>query len=148
MDQIEAAGDKISPDATHVIVHDAARPAVPFSDIDAVMDAAEKSDAVALASPLRTPLVEVDEGGNPVGYHLPAVVHAPADAAGLLEAKFAEMAAGGKELHPSQVKLVKGSPLNVRVGGRGDATLVKAMINMLPKPKVKPPSSPFEEAQW
>src|SRR3982750_3508496 len=31
VDQIKAAGDKVSPDATHVIVHDAARPAVPFS---------------------------------------------------------------------------------------------------------------------
>ena len=34
-------------------------------------------------------------------------------------------------------------------GGTGlGLTLVKAMINLLPKPKVKPPSSPFEEAQW
>src|SRR6266700_327297 len=34
IDQIAAAGANISADATHVIVHDAARPAVPFSDID------------------------------------------------------------------------------------------------------------------
>jgi len=26
--------------------------------------------------------------------------------------------------------------------------MVKTMLNMLPKPKIKPPSSPFEEAQW
>src|SRR5215210_1052382 len=31
IDQIAAAAGKISPDATHVIVHDAARPAVPYS---------------------------------------------------------------------------------------------------------------------
>ena len=38
--------------------------------------------------------------------------------------------------------------LNIRLGGPGDAGMAKAMINMLPKSKVKPPSSPFEEAQW
>ena len=40
---------------------------------------------------------------------------------------------GGREIHP----------VNVRVGGSGDVSLVKAMLNMLPKPKVKAPSSPF-----
>jgi hypothetical protein len=53
-----------------------------------------------------------------------------------------------QELHASQFTLLKGSPLNVRVSGGGDAGLVKNMINMLPKPKAKPLSSPFEEAQW
>ena len=148
VDQIKAAGDKISPDATHVIVHDAARPAVPYSDIDALMEAAEKSDAVTLAAPARTQLVELDEGGSPVSYHLPGSFMHLLTPQAYSKAKFAEMAAGGKELHPSQVKLLKGSSLNVRLGGGSDASLVKAMTNMLPKPKVKPPSSPFEEAQW
>jgi len=148
VDQIKAAGDKISADATHVVVHDAARPAVPYSDIDALLDAAEKSDAVSLASPVRTPLVEVDEGGGPVSYHLPASFMHLLTPQAYSKQRFAEMASNGKELHPSQVKLLKGSSLNVRLGGSGDASLVRAMINMLPKPKVKPPSSPFEEAQW
>ena len=34
------------------------------------------------------------------------------------------------------VTLVKGSPLNVRVGGGGDASMIKAMLNMMPKPKI------------
>ena len=148
IDQIKAAAEKVSPDATHVVVHDAARPAVPYSDIDALLEAAEKSDAVTLASPLRTPLVEVDEGGTPVSYHLPASFMHLLTPQVYSKAKFAEMASGGKELHPSQVKLLKGSSLNVRLGGTGDTSLVKAMTNMLPKPKIKPPSSPFEEAQW
>src|SRR4051794_372756 len=71
MDQIATAGEKISDEATHVIVHDAARPAVPYSDIDAIMEAVEKHPTVALATPLRTTLVETDEGGNAVGFHLP-----------------------------------------------------------------------------
>ena len=83
MDQIAAAGEKLCADATHVIVHDAARPAVPYSDIDALMEAAEKHDAVALAAPLPTTLVEVDEGGNPRRRPPAEPVHAPADAAGV-----------------------------------------------------------------
>jgi len=62
--------------------------------------------------------------------------------------KFLEMAAAKKEPHASQVTLVNGSPLNLRIGGAKDAALVKAMIGLLPKPKAKPLSSPFEEAQW
>ena len=41
MDQIHAVAEKISAEATHVIVHDAARPAVPYTDIEAIMEAAE-----------------------------------------------------------------------------------------------------------
>ena len=38
IEQAAAAGKTISADATHVIVHDAARPIVPYSDIDALLD--------------------------------------------------------------------------------------------------------------
>ena len=148
LEQAGAVAEKIAPECTHVILHDAARPAVPFSDIDAVMQAAEKHDAVTLAAPVRTTLVEVDEGCNPLAFHLaPQFMHLLTPQA-FSKAKFIEMASGGKEIHPSQMTIVKGSSLNVRVGGPGDASLARAMINMLPKPKVKPMSSPFEEAQW
>lgn len=148
IDQIKAAGDKISADCTHVLIHDAARPAVPFSDIDGLMDAAAKADAVVLAAPVRGPLVEVDEGGNPLSYPRPGSFMHVLTPQAYSKQKFAEMASTGKELHPSQVTLVKGSPINMRLGGAGDASVVRAMINLLPKPKVRPPSSPFEEAQW
>jgi 2-C-methyl-D-erythritol 4-phosphate cytidylyltransferase len=148
LEQAKAALEKISPDATHVILHDAARPAVPYSDIDALMEAAAKHDAVVLAAPVRTTLVEVDEGGGAMAYHLaPHFMHLLTPQA-FSRAKFAEMASSGKEIHPSQTTILKGSSLNVRIGGSGDASLAKAMINMLPKAKVKPMNSPFEEAQW
>jgi 2-C-methyl-D-erythritol 4-phosphate cytidylyltransferase len=146
-DQITAAGAKVSDECTHVIVHDAARPAVPFSDIDAVMQAAETSPVVLLVSPLRNQLVEVDEGGNAVAYHLPTRYMHLLTPQAYAKAKFQEYAAG-KEPHASEATLVKGSPLNLRVGGSAEERVAKAMINMLPKPKVKAPSNPFEEAQW
>jgi 2-C-methyl-D-erythritol 4-phosphate cytidylyltransferase len=148
LDQAKAAVDKIAPECTHVILHDAARPAVPFSDIDALMEAVAKHDAVTLAAPVRTTLVEVDEGCNPMAFHLaPHFMHLLTPQA-YAKAKFAEMATSGREIHPSQTTILKGSSLNIRIGGSGDASLAKAMLNMLPKPKVKPLNSPFEEAQW
>jgi hypothetical protein len=62
--------------------------------------------------------------------------------------RFDELVQSKKEPHASEYAIVKGSGLNVRVGGGQDASLARAMINLLPKPKIKPPSSPFEEAQW
>src|SRR5690242_1749631 len=56
MDQIAAAKEKIAPEVSHVIVHDAARPAVPYTDIDAIMEAAEtmKKPALFLTTPARS----------------------------------------------------------------------------------------------
>lgn len=148
MDQLAAAAKGISDDASHVIVHDAARPAVPFSDIDSLMEAAEKHDVAVLATPVRSTLVEVDEGCSPMAYHLaPSFMHLQTPQV-FTKTKFIEMGSSGREIHPSQVTIVKGSPLNIRIGGSGDAAMAKVMINMLPKPKKKGPLTPFEEAQW
>jgi len=148
MDQLAAAAKTISAEATHVVVHDAARPAVPYSDIDALLQAVTQREAVVLATPARSTLIEVDEGGNALAYHLaPSFMQLQTPQA-FSKAKFLEMASSGHEIHPSQIGIVKGSPLNIRVGGGGDAGIAKVMINMLPKPKVKGPMTPFEEAQW
>jgi 2-C-methyl-D-erythritol 4-phosphate cytidylyltransferase len=131
-----------------VIVHDAARPAVPYFDIESGMEAAEKNAVVGLVSSVRGTLVELDEGGQAIGYQRPDRFALLVTPQFFSRAKFDEMAKAKRETHASEVTLIKASPLNVRVGGVGDNGLVKAMINLLPKPKVKPPSSPFEEAQW
>jgi 2-C-methyl-D-erythritol 4-phosphate cytidylyltransferase len=148
IDQIAAAKDRIEPEATHVIVHDAARPAVPYSDVDAVIEAAAKHDAVVLAAPSRTPLVEVDEGGNAMAVHPITRFMQLLTPQCFSRGRFDEIAGAKQDLHPSHLHIVKGSGLNVRIGGAGDLSLVKAMLNMLPKRKVKGPSNPFEEAQW
>lgn len=150
IDQWAAAEAKLSVEATHVIVHDAARPSVPYSDIEALMAAAEEGPAaaIALAAPVRGQLVELDEGGGPMALHGPSRFMQLLTPQVYTAAKFKEIVAGRQEVHASQLKLIRGSALNVRVGGAGDAGLAKAMIGMMPKPKVKPPSSPFEEAQW
>jgi 2-C-methyl-D-erythritol 4-phosphate cytidylyltransferase len=148
MDQIAGAVAMLNPEATHVLLHDAARAAVPYSDIDALMEAAEKHEAVALSTPVRGTLVETDEGGSPVAFHLPTHFSQLLTPQAFSKAAFLEMASKKTELHPSRLTLLKGSPLNVRIGGPGDATLLKSMLNMLPKPKSKAAINPFDEAQW
>ena len=59
-----------------------------------------------------------------------------------------EVADKGYESGWSRVAPVESSPLNVRVNGSGDASLAKAMVALLPKPKAKGATNPFEEAQW
>jgi 2-C-methyl-D-erythritol 4-phosphate cytidylyltransferase len=148
VDQIAAAAEKISAECTHVIVHDAARPAVAYSDIDAVMGESGKHAAVALVAPLRGALVETDEGGNPLAVHLPDHYVQLLTPQSFAKAKFVELAKAKKEIHASELYLIKGSPLNIRVASGQDASIAKAMINLLPKPKMKVSENPFEEAQW
>lgn len=147
VDQLAAAAEKVPAEATHVIVHDAARPAVAYSDIDELMARAEKHPIVALATPVRSTMVEIDDGGNPLAYHMPSRFMNLVTPQIFKREKFLELAKSKAEPHASEITLVQGNPLNVRLGG-GDAAMLKAMINLLPKPKLKGPTSPFEEAQW
>src|SRR5207249_559746 len=116
---------------------------VAYSDIDRLMEEAEKHEAVALTAPLRANLVELDEGHHPVALHNSNRFVQLLTPQAFSREKFLQMARSKSELHASELCLIKGSPLNVRVGGPGDAGLVKQMIAMLPKPKLKAPSSPF-----
>jgi 2-C-methyl-D-erythritol 4-phosphate cytidylyltransferase len=148
MDQIAGGAEKLLPSATHVIIHDAARPAVAYSDIDCVIEVAGKHPIVALTSPLRASLVELDEAHNPLAVHTSNRYVQLLTPQVFTRDRFLAMAKSKQEPHASEMHLEKGSPLNVRVGGSGDAALVNQMIRMLPRPKLKAPSSPFEEAQW
>jgi 2-C-methyl-D-erythritol 4-phosphate cytidylyltransferase len=148
IDQLAAAAPSLSNEASHVIVHDAARPAVAYYDIENLMECAAKNPAVALATPLRSPLIEVDEHGHAKRYHAPVNFMNLVTPMAFTKEKFLELAKTKTEFPASELMLVKGSPLNVRIGGSGDVSMIKAMLNMLPKPKVKGPTSPFEEAQW
>lgn len=147
-DQLAALAEKLSPEATHVVVHDAARPCVPFSDIDALLEAGEKQKAVVLTAPVRAPLLELDEGGGAAAAHLPSRFVQLLTPQVYAREAFLEMVKSRQPLHPSQLTLLPGSPLNVRVGSGADAGLAKALLGMMPKPKAKALNNPFEEAQW
>lgn len=148
-EQIATAASLLTADCSHVLVHDAARPCVPYTDIDALIaSAAGKSPITALSQPLRGTLLELDEGDNPVGI-LPSSHYLNLVMPMLLtRQKLLELAGAKREPHASELNLLSGSALNVRIGSAADGAFAKAMLSMMPKPKSKAATSPFEEAQW
>ena len=143
VEQLAAAQKVLKAEAKHVLVHDAGRPAVPYTDLDRLTERAGKHPAIALARQIRGTLAKTKIVPGPAEF-------ASIDAAEVLgvtlydRATFDAVAAGKG---PTTIELIDGSPLNLRCGW-ADAGVVKAMALLLPKPKVKAPSSPFEEAQW
>jgi 2-C-methyl-D-erythritol 4-phosphate cytidylyltransferase len=142
--QLADAKKALSDDARHILVHDGARPAVPYTDLDALLALAGKKDTVALATSVPGMLLKSSKlpgtGWNsdqPVAsMQTPVLFSRPAFDEAVRENRF-----------PTPIELIAGSFLNQRLG-TVDTSIVKAMIGLLPKPKVKAPSSPFEEAQW
>jgi len=102
---------------------------------------------VILASPVRSTLIEVDQGNNPVAQHGPAGFFHLLSPMTINRQRLTELTSG-REIHPSEWTIVRASHLNIRLSGAGDASLAKAMLNLMPKPKLKALSNPFEEAQW
>lgn len=147
LDQLVAASERLAGDASHVIVHDAARPVVPYTDIDQLMLEAEKHPVVALSSPVRSALVELDPHGGPVALRAAPEFAQLVTPLVYTRDRFLSMCKSRQEVHASELTLLKGSPLNVRVGGSGDAGIAKALLHMLPKKKASALGA-FEEAQW
>ncbi len=145
--QIAAAVPTLADDITHVIVHDAARPIVPYTDLDALFAEAEKADAVTLATPAPAPLVQLDEHRRGVAVFAADQFMQLLTPQAFSRKSIEQIAATGQELPIDQITLLKGSPLNIRVAGPGDAKLAQAMLSMLPMPK-KGALGAFEEAQW
>jgi len=119
-----------------------------YTDLDAIAAVADKHPVVALAVPCPSSLVEIDQGGNPLAMHLADQFMLLPTPQAFRKDKFQEMSATRKEPHAAEYHLIKGWPLNLRVGGAADASAAKAMISLLPRPKIKAADNPFEEAQW
>jgi 2-C-methyl-D-erythritol 4-phosphate cytidylyltransferase len=148
MDQLAAAADKISAECTHVILHDAARPAVAYGDIDSIMGEVEKHPVAIMTTPLRAGLLETEDSGKPLAFRPPQRFVQVVTPWALRKDKFLEMAKNKRDPIAAEAWLVRSSSLNIRVGASSDAAMAKVMINMLPKPKMRASDNPFEEAQW
>ena len=147
--QIASLAARVGEGITHVLVHDAARPALAFSDVDALLEAAghHPGRPIGLAAHVESGLVEVDGQGHAVGYR-------PAEAFRLLlwprlypKELLADLSQG-REPPAERLHLVPGLSQNVRCSHPSDAKRVAAMIKLLPERKREGPLSPFEEAKW
>ena len=148
MDQLAAAADKISAEATHVIIHDAARPAVAYNDLDALAAEAEKHPIVVMTTSIRGGVIETEESGKPIALRSGQRFQQVVTPWALRKDKFLEMVKNRRDPAPAEMWLLRSSPLNVRLSHPADVSMVKAMISLLPKPRIKASDNPFEEAQW
>lgn len=156
-----AAGLKAVPDeADLVAIHDAVRPCVTQTMIDAVFAEAAKSGAAILAIPLHGTIKRATDAGvidgtvprenlyeaqTPQVFKrqliLDAYANLPEEADSITDdAQLLELTG-----HP--VQIVKSDPTNLKITTRPDITLANAIIQARPAPKVKKFGA-FEEAQW
>ena len=149
---LQQLGDEID----LVAVHDAARPCVSEDDIESVFQAAEKTGAATLATPVTSTLKRVGrerqieetvdrsmlwQSQTPQVFRKQVLLDAyrelgsqrPTD-----EAQLVEMT-GGK------VTVVPGSPLNIKITTRADLRLAAACLDAAPKPKFDAPLHPFAD---
>jgi len=142
-----------------VCVHDAVRPCISQVWIDAVFAEAGKSGAAILAYPVHGTLKQVSEAKvvdrtvpredlweaqTPQVFRKDVLMKAYAgDLSGATDEAQLVEASG----HP--VSVVMGDPRNIKITTAADLALASAVINTLPKPKIKSDGrSPLDEARW
>jgi 2-C-methyl-D-erythritol 4-phosphate cytidylyltransferase len=146
-EQLQAVGRQLEPHIKHILVHDAARPAVAYTDLDLILSMTGQHDAVTEAVTLATKISGIIVAGTIPGVCQPTQGSFAECLTPTLYSRATFDTLCKTQKQPANMKLIEGSSLNVRCGTR-DAGFVKAMLSLLPKPKIKPRSSPFEEAQW
>jgi 2-C-methyl-D-erythritol 4-phosphate cytidylyltransferase len=155
-DSVRAALAKVSPEATHLAVHDAARPLVTSAEIDAVFAAAVETGAAILATPVTATLKRVEAGQiaattprdglwgaqTPQAFELGLyrrAVKAAGDVAVTDDAQLIERLG-------EPVAIVEGSPQNLKITTLEDLRLAAAILSAKPQATRKP-ASPFDEEE-
>jgi 2-C-methyl-D-erythritol 4-phosphate cytidylyltransferase len=161
-DSVANALAQVKPEADFVAIHDAVRPCVTDTQIDAVFTEAVKTGAALLAVPVADTIKQVD-----VQHQVKATVART----GLwlaqtpqvfrrdwLVGAYASRGKLGKDItddaqlieaagHP--VHVVEGSTSNLKITTKNDLSLAEAILKSRPKPKASGPIHPFaEEEMW
>ena len=137
VDRADRGGGRRSPDCTHVIVHDAARPAVPYlRHRGRSWKPPKSSDAVTLRRPSARRWSEVDEGGNPMAYHLPGQFMNLLTPQAFTETNSWKWPGARREIHPSQVTSDQGLvPQRPRSAAPADAGWSRRCSTCSPSPR-------------
>ena len=149
---------RVVDEADFVCVHDAVRPCVSVLWIDDVFAAAEKTGAAILARPVHGTLKRVGDGRTieqtvdreglweaqtPQVFRKELLLRAYDQADGAADDDAALVEALGEA-----VTVVPGDLRNVKITTRRDLSLAAAVVDALPKPKLRKSTRPFDEAQW
>ncbi len=157
-DSVQNALARVKADVDYVAIHDAARPLIVNDWITDLFEAAEKYDAVIPAVPVASTLKKVGDGKTiletvsreriyeaqtPQIFKRELLLEAyakrddfqPTDEAQLVE----------RIGHP--VKIIEGSPMNMKITRETDFHMAKALVDALPKPKLNNLLHPFEDEE-
>lgn len=153
-DSIERALARVKPDVDFVAIHDAARPCLAGEWIDRVFEAAVRSEAAILAIPVGGTLKRVAsdqtiqetvsrtglwEAQTPQVFSRKLLMEAYAKRDGFNATDDAQLVE--RIGHP--VKIVQGSPINLKIATQEDLRLAEHALKALPKPKFSGPAHPF-----
>jgi 2-C-methyl-D-erythritol 4-phosphate cytidylyltransferase len=160
-ESVRAALEHVDPAAELICVHDAVRPYVLETWIDAVFEEATKSGAAILAAPLSGTIKRVAESG---------VIDETVPREGLYEAQTPQVfrrdvllkayADLPKDFQPTDdaevvertghgVTIVPADRRNIKITTPGDMDLIAVLLKQMSrKAKGPAPGSPFDEAQW
>lgn len=153
-DSIERALARVKPDIEFVAIHDAARPCLAGEWIDRVFEAALRSEAAILAIPVGGTLKRVAgdqtvqetvsrtglwEAQTPQVFSRKLLMEAYSKRDGFLATDDAQLVE--RIGHP--VKIVQGSPINLKIATQEDLRLAEQALKAMPKPKFQGPAHPF-----
>ena len=162
-DSIANALGAADPSCDYIAVHDAARPCLTSDLVDAVFASAAEHGAAILAVPVADTLKRADDSGVIVetvsrsglhGAQTPQVFRR--DLFERAYAKRSELVAPPTddallvEMLGHPVRVVLGSPMNLKITTAADLRLASAILQSRPRPKPDTPAHPFadERAMW
>ena len=155
-DSVRKGLERVKPDIDFVAVHDAARPCIANEWIDNVFAAAEQSGAALLAIPVAGTLKRVGadqtieetvprerlwEAQTPQVFRRDWLVEAYAAGQDPPATDDAELV----QRIGKPVKVVSGSPINLKITTKEDLRLAAHALKALPKPKLQGPAHPFAD---
>ena len=153
-DSVCAALARVKPEAQYVCVHDAVRPCLAAVWIDRVFAEAEKTGAAILGIPVSGTLKRVSPAGvieetvsrdglweaqTPQVFRRELLLEAYARRDGFQATDEAQLVE--RVGHP--VRVVTGSPINLKIATKEDLRLAEQALKVLPKPKLQGPVHPF-----
>jgi len=153
-ESIARALSRVRPEMDYVCVHDAARPCLADEWITAVFEAAQRSGAAILATPVGNTLKRVGaknvieetvsrenlwEAQTPQVFERKLLLDAHARRGDFPATDDAQLV----ERIGVKVTVVPGSPINLKIATREDLRLAEQALKALPKPKLTGPGHPF-----
>jgi len=155
-DSVGKALARVKPECELICIHDAARPCIADEWITRVFDAARRTGAAILGTPVTSTLKRVDsnqhitetapreglwEAQTPQVFRRQLLLDAYAQRGDFKATDDAQLV----ERLGHAVTVVQGSPINIKITAREDLRLAERLLDALPKPKLPGFSHPFDE---